>query len=73
MSLDGSGLSSSGWATFDYKTTCGSGYDTTFLGSVYDGHQYMYFITAVRLKVEQNQLVAGIEEFFLGVRCLEGL
>ena len=30
-------------------------------------------LTAVRLKVEQNQLVAGIEEFFLGVRCLEGL
>ena len=29
--------------------------------------------TAVRLKVEQNQLVAGIDEFFLGVRCLEGL
>jgi DNA-binding IclR family transcriptional regulator len=29
--------------------------------------------TAVRLKVEQNQLVARTEEFFLGVRCLEGL
>ena len=32
-----------------------------------------YEVTAVRLKVEQNQLVAAIEEFFLGVRCLECL
>ena len=36
-------------------------------------HLSLQTLTAVRLKVEQNQLVAGIDEFFLGVRCLEGL
>ena len=43
-SLDtGGSLSSSGWTVVDYNATCSLG-DQSYLGSVYDGHKYAYFI-----------------------------